>query len=299
MLPSPAAVDDRPLTAIGLVIGTVFLFSLSDIVTKHLTMKHPVELVLAVRYLASLLLLFVFAWPRVGNSLWKTVRTPWVIGRGVILAVCSLTLGYALRLMPVGETISIMYLFPILVMLLAIPLLREKVSRVGWLLAILGFLGVLMILRPGGGLDSVGVVLALLNAGLAAVFHLITRVLTKTESNLSLLFHATLVGAVCFGLAAIPSLESPLPTWEEMGLMVLLGLISTSGHFLFTVAYQYAPASLIAPANYMHLVWAALLSWVFFSHLPDQWTLLGMLMIVIAGSGIAIKTHLDKMRQPA
>ena len=118
---SPAAGDDRPLTAIGLVIGTVFLFSLSDVVTKHLTMRHPVELVVAVRYLASLLLLFVFAWPRVGNSLWKTVQTPWVIGRGVILALCSLTLGYAHRLMPVGETISIMYLFPILVMLMAIP----------------------------------------------------------------------------------------------------------------------------------------------------------------------------------
>mgnify|MGYP001165479088 FL=1 len=81
--------------------------------------------------------------------------------------------------------------------------------------------------------------------------------------------------------------------------MVLLGFMPTSGHFLFTVAYQYAPASLIAPANHMHLVWAALLSWVFFSHLPDQWTLLGMLMIVTAGAGIAIKTHLDKMRQPA
>ena len=299
MLPSPAAGDDRPLTAIGLVIGTVFLFSLSDVVTKHLTMRHPVELVVAGRYLASLLLLFVFAWPRVGNTLWQTVRTPWVIGRGVILAICSLTLGYALRLMPVGETISIMYLFPILVMLLAIPLLREQVSRVGWSLAILGFLGVLMILRPGGGLDAVGVVLALLNAGLAAVFHLITRVLTKTESNLSLLFHATLFGAVCFGLAAILSLESSLPTWGDLGLMVLLGLISTSGRLLFTVAYQCAPASFIAHANHMHLVWTALLSWVFFSHLPDQWTLLGILMIVTAGAGIAFKTHLDKMRQPA
>ena len=102
-----------------------------------------------------------------------------------------------------------------------------------------------MILRPGGELDSVGVVLALLNAGLVAVFHLITRVLTKTESNLSLLFHATLVGVVCFGLAAIPSLESSLPTWGDLGLMVLLGLISTLGHFLFTVDYQYASASLL------------------------------------------------------
>ena len=81
MFLSPAADDDRLLTAIGLVIGSVFLFSLSDVVTKHLTMRHPVELVVAVRYLPSLLLLSVFAWPRVGNSLWKTVRTPWVIDR--------------------------------------------------------------------------------------------------------------------------------------------------------------------------------------------------------------------------
>ena len=123
MFPSPAAGDDRPLTAIGLVISTVFLFSLSDVVTKHLTMRHPVELVVAVRYSASLLLLFALVWPRVGSSLWKTVQTRWVIGRGVILTLCSLTLGYALRFMPVGETISIMYLFLILVMLMAIPLL--------------------------------------------------------------------------------------------------------------------------------------------------------------------------------
>ena len=98
--------------------------------------KHPVKLVVAIRYLAGLLLLFAFAWPRVGNSLWRTVRTRWVIGRGVILPICCLTLGYALRLKTVGETISSMYLFQILVMLLAIPLLREQVSRISWLLAI-------------------------------------------------------------------------------------------------------------------------------------------------------------------
>ena len=126
MLPSPAAGDDRPLTAIGLIIGTVFLFSVSDVVTKHLTMRHPVERVVAVRYLASLLLLFVFAWPRVRNSLWKTVRTPRVIGRGVILAICSLTLDYALRLMPVGETISIMCLFPILVFCWQFPYCESR-----------------------------------------------------------------------------------------------------------------------------------------------------------------------------
>ena len=77
----------------------------------------------------------------------------------------------------------------------------------------------------------------------------------------------------------------------DSGLIASLGIILTSAHFLLTVAYRYAPASLIAPANWVHIVWAALLGWLFFDHLPDQWTILGMLVIIAAGAGIAIKTH--------
>ncbi len=249
---------------------------------------------------------FVFAWPRVGNSLLKkTVRTPWVIGRGVILALCSLTLGYAcvLRLMPAlwekpfrlcicFQSWSCCWQFPF-------RLYREQVSRVGWSLAILGFLGVLMILRPGGGLDSVGVVLALLNAGLAAVFHLITRNSYQNRIKSFPLVSCHLGWCGLLRIGSNTKFRSPPSQLEgfgtdglawvdfDLGALSLHSCLSIRSCF-FDRACQLHAFGLGSTTELG-----------FLQSPPDQWTLLGMLMIVIAGAGIAIKTHLDKMRQPA
>ena len=146
-------------------------------------------------------------------------------------------------------------------------------------------------MRLGGGLDTLGVTFALLAALLTAIFHLMTRVLSQTETSHALLFHSILVSTLCSCLLALSTWEGYLPSLMDSGLIALLGIILTSAHFLLTVAYRYAPASPIAPANWVHIVWAALLGWLFFDHLPDQWTILGMLVIIAAGVGIAIKTH--------
>ena len=114
-----------------------------------------------------------------GRTLWQIKRPRLVLCRGLVLVLGSLLIGHALRLMPVGETISILYSFPILVMILAIPLMGEQVSAINWGFAVLGFIGVLMVARPGGGLDTLGVTFALLTAILAAIFHLMTRVLER------------------------------------------------------------------------------------------------------------------------
>ena len=176
-------------------------------------------------------------------------------------------------------------------MILAIPLMGEQVSAINWGFAVLGFIGVLMVARPGGGLDTLGVTFALLTAILAAIFHLMTRVLSKTETSHALLFHTILISVPCSFLLALFTWEGHFPNLIDFGLIALLGLIIIAAHYLLTVAYKYAPASLVAPANWVHIVWAALLGWLFFDHLPDQWTILGMLVIIAAGVGIAIKTH--------
>ena len=143
------------------------------------------------------------------------------------------------------------------------------------------------------GLDTLGVTFALLTAILAAIFHLMTRVLSKTETSHSLLFYTILISVPCSFLLALFTWEGYFPNLMDLSLIALLGLIIIAAHYLLTVAYKYAPASLVAPANWVHVVWAALLGWLFFDHLPDQWTILGMLVIVAAGVGIAIKTHRD------
>ena len=107
-----------------------------------------------------------------------------------------------------------------------------------------------------------------------------------------------MVGAVCLSLAALFAWEGSFPNLKDFSLIALLGVIINIAYFLLTVAYQYAPASLIAPAHWMQVVWAALLSWLFFDHLPDQWTILGMVVIIAAGVGIAIKTHRENSNHP-
>ena len=199
--------ENRPLTAFAIVIGTVFLFALGEVLTTHLATRYPVELVMAIRYLVSLMLILTFLWPVMGRTLWQTRRTRWVLLRGLILVLASLMIGHALRLMPVGETISILYSFPILVMILSITLMKEKLSLFNWGGAFFGFAGVLIIVRPGGGLDTLGVTFALLTALLTAIFHLMTRVLSQTETSHALLFHSILVSTLCSCLLA-------LFTWE-------------------------------------------------------------------------------------
>jgi drug/metabolite transporter (DMT)-like permease len=276
---------------VALVVLATLGFALSDVMTKHLTTLYAVALVVAGRYLVNVGLLAVFLGPRHGAGLWRTRRTGLVILRALCLSAASLTMGLALRLMPVGETVAIIYLAPFAVMALAVPLLGERVPLGGWISAALGFAGVLLIVRPGGGLDTLGVVLAVANAGFAAAYHLLTRVLARTETTLALLFHTALIGALVF-CAMLPVFGlGPLPGPGDIALIAALGLLATLCHYLFTLAYREAPASLLAPVNYLHLVWAGLLGWVAFGHVPDATSLAGMALVTLAGVAVALRSR--------
>lgn len=281
----------RPLKGILLVVLATLAFASADVLTKHLTQNHPIPVVVAVRYLVNLGLLAVFLYPRMGAQLWRVRSPSLVLLRGFCLALASLTMGLALRLMPVGETVAIVYLSPFAVMLLAIPLLGEKVSWVGWLWAALGFAGVMLILRPGSGLDPWGVAFALMNAGLATGYHLLTRKLAGHESTMAMLFHTALVGAVFFSLGSLTSLDQLHFSAADLAWLAALGVLATLGHYLFTAAYREAPASLLAPVNYLHLVWAAGLGVVIFGHVPDAMSLVGMALVCASGIANAIRAR--------
>lgn len=289
----------RPLVGILFVVLATLAFALADVITKHLAMLYPVPVVVAVRYLVNLGLLALFLWPKNRAGLWQAQRTWLVLLRGLCLAAASLTMGWALQVMPVGETVAIIYLAPFAVMLLAVPLLGERVSTAGWAGAAFGFVGVLLIVRPGGSLDPMGVFFAVVNAGFATAYHLLTRLLSRTETTISMLFHTAWVGAVVFCVLAASELEGFAPPPLDIGLMALLGGLATLGHFLFTAAYREAPASLLAPVNYLHLVWAAGLGWLVFEHVPETWGLVGIAMVTIAGAAVAINSHLQRRKTKA
>lgn len=286
--PQPLHRPTRALVGVALVIGATGLFALSDVIAKVVMTDHPVAVVQAGRYLVNVLLLAILLAPRHGRALWQTQRTGLVTIRALLLAAASLTMGFALQRMPVGETVAIIYLAPFLVMLAAGPLLGETVGRASWIGATLAFCGVLLVVRPGTGLDPLGVVFALMNAGFGAGYHLLTRVLTRTERMMAMLFHVAVTGAVVFVILALPALPYLSLSLTDTALIVALGVLATVGHFLFTAAYREAPASLLAPVNYLHIVWATLLGWGVFAHVPDGMTLAGITLVLIAGTATAL-----------
>lgn len=282
------------LKGVALVVAATLAFAWADVLTKTLTAVYSISLVVALRYVVNLGLLTLLLGPSQGAGLWRVNRGGLVILRGLCLAAASLTMGLALRRMPVGETVAIVYLSPFAVMVLAGPLLGEKISPAGWIGAMVGFMGVLLIVRPGGGLDPMGVLFAVVNAGFATAYHLLTRVLARTETMTAMLFHTALIGSVIFCALAVAEAQPVLPDIKDTALMVLLGALATAGHFLFTAAYREAPASLLAPVNYLHLVWAAVLGWFVFGHMPAALSVLGMAMVVLAGAAVALRAHFSK-----
>ncbi len=282
------------LKGVIFVVLATLTFAVADVLTKHLTAIYALGLVIAVRYLVNLGLLAAIMGPKQGRGLWRTNRTALVMLRGLCLSAATLTMVLALRRLPVAETVAIIYLAPFAVMLLSGPLLGERVSVWGWVGAVFGFAGVVLILRPGGGLDPVGVGFALINACFATAYHLLTRVLTRTETMTSMLFHTALIGAVIFALLAAAETQGSWPSRADFVLMLLLGALAMGGHLLFTAAYAEAPAGLLAPVNYLHLVWAAILGGLVFNHWPAALSVLGMAMVVAAGAFTAWRAHVSQ-----
>lgn len=291
VVPVPAEAAHHPLRGVLLVMAAVLAFALGDVLTKHLTMRYDVSLVLTGRYVINLALLVAFLGPSHGWGLVRTQRTWLVMTRAGCLAVASLTMGLALRWMPLAETVAIIYLAPFAVMLLAVPILKERVSLAGWIGASVGFVGVLLIVRPGSGLAPLGVAFALTNATVATAYHLLTRVLARTDSTMAMLFHTAWVGCVLFSGMLLWSWDGVVPVAADWVLLGGLGALATLGHFLFTAAYRLAPASLLAPVNYMHLVWAGGLGWLVFGHLPDGLSIFGMGLVTAAGAGVALRSR--------
>lgn len=281
----------RPLLGVALVVGATFLFACNDATNKYLLATYDVPLVAAVRYIVHTMLMVAILAPTRSRQLVQTRRTGLVIVRSLCLVVGTLLAGLALQRMPIAETTSIIYLSPVVVVLLARPILGETIGLVGWLAALGGFLGVLLIARPGGGLDPLGVAFALSNVGATVAYYLLSRVLARTEQTLALIFYSALVGAICFGLASpwywFGTVPSPLDTL----LFISLGVTAGLGHFCFTAANRYTPASLLAPMTYLHLLWAGILGWSVFGQLPDGPGLVGMVIIALAGIAVAFRSR--------
>ncbi|TXH68524.1 MAG: DMT family transporter [Thiothrix sp.] len=286
------------MRGIVLTLIALFFFASMDTTIKYLAESYNIPLIVAIRYIVNTLFIVAIFAPRHGKALVKTQRTGLVLVRAASLTIMSLLVGYALKVMPVAEMIAISFLSPLLVALLARPLLGETIGFLGWLATLVGFTGVMFIAQPGNGLASSGVILMLLAVIVNTFYQLLSRLLAPTETTLALLFYASFFGALVFGLALPWVWYGMTPTPLQLILFISTGISGGIGHYLFTAAYRYAPATVIAPITYFQLLWAGLFGWLVFGDLPSAWSLLGMGLVVASGFIMMLKTRQPKLNKP-
>lgn len=291
--PQPPSVNPstHPFQGIVLFAVALLLFACMDTTTKYLAASYNVPLVVAIRYITHCLLMLIFLAPSQGKKLFKTQRTGLVLVRAASLATASLFMSLALQRMPVAETTAIVFLGPMLVVILAVPFLGERISKTGWVSAIIGFIGVLLIARPGSRLDLTGTLFACCAVCALVLYQLLSRALAHTEETIPLLFYTALIGAIVYGSLLPWSWHGPAPSLTQILLFLSMGVSGGLGHYLYTAAYRHASASLLAPINYLQLLWAGLLGWLVFSHVPDTLSIIGMAIIIVSGALIALKSR--------
>jgi drug/metabolite transporter (DMT)-like permease len=288
--------SSRTLHGVLFVIAAVALFACFDAGVKVASAIAPVGLVVWARYLFQVGFTAVTVLPRRGPALLRTDRPGLQLLRGLSLLTLSVTAFFSLKVMPVGEFTAIVMLTPLLITLLATLTLGERVSALRWALLAGGLLGALVVIRPKGDAHDLGWA-ALLPVGLVvsnALFQLVTSRLARSEDPATTHFYTGLTGAVLTSAVLPWSWQMLSPAgWA---LLVLLGMLSSSGHFLLILGYMRAGAALLTPFLYFQIIFATLVGWLWFGHAPDAMTLTGI--AIITGCG-ALGTWLANREQPS
>jgi drug/metabolite transporter (DMT)-like permease len=217
--------------------------------------------------------------------------------RGLLNAAAMLTFFYALGITPLATVAALSFTTPLFATLLAMLLLKEAVGPRRAMGVLLGFAGALIILRPGFEALTLGPALALLSSCCWAAALIDIKVLSRTESSLTITFYAALFLTPITGIAALPFWSWPNPA--HWGLLVLAGALGSLGQMSLAHAFHHAEATQVLPADFTKLIWAALIGWLAFAEVPDIWTLLGG--SVIFGSVVYVAYREARIRslQPA
>ena len=277
-----------PLAAILLIVGAVGCFTLLDGIVKYLTAHYPVPLLVWARYLVQALLMVAWLAPRLGTRLVRTRQPVLQLVRGAILVASSLLFVSALRRMPLAEATAINYTTPTLVILLAVVVLKERMTPPRWAFVVAGMAGMLLIVRPGTAILGAGAAFAFGAALCYATFQILTRTLAAEDPRVTL-FYPALVGSVLMTLTLPFVVWPPDVAWPHIILILITGALGTVGHFLFILAFQRAPASGLTPFTYLQIVFATLFGWAVFGQFPDGAGLAGM--AIIGSTGLLLAWH--------
>jgi drug/metabolite transporter (DMT)-like permease len=290
--------DNRALATLCVLTG-IGLASAQDAVVKYMSSGYPAYETLLFRCIGSLPVIAFMLW-REGNWSLATPLWPRVLARSLILAGAYLSFVLAIAAMPIANAVAIYFTMPFFVAGLAGPLLGERVRFHRWMAIIAGFVGVLIMVRPGVGVFEPAAILALMSAMGYAVGQMLGRPLSQkvapiviaTWQNFVYAGLAILIGilfaTVDFGTFSHPSLIFLSRPWVWPGafdtaLLLGHGVLAACAMILFIHAYRLAETNFVAPFEYSAMIWAVGYGLLLFGDFPDAWTWIGAAIVIVAG----------------
>jgi drug/metabolite transporter (DMT)-like permease len=271
------------LGGVLMAVAAVACFAALDTTTKYVSLSVPLLMALWFRYAFQAAATTAIVLPLRGLSALRTRHPNFQALRGVLLLASSLFAFASLKYMPVGEFTAILMVAPLAITVLAATVLKEKVTLLRWVFVAGGFIGTLIVIRPGGQAFGWTSLLPLAMVGTNAWFQVLTSKLARTEDPLTMHFYTGWVGTLIASLA-LPFVWAWLPNPWLWGGLCFMGLMATVGHFLLILAYQRAPASTLTPYLYAQIAFAMLGGWLVFAHVPDGWSVTGISMIAVCGA---------------
>jgi drug/metabolite transporter (DMT)-like permease len=281
-------------SAVGWLILAVTTFASLDTVAKILSQTMPITVAVWFRYMIPSVLLGVWLFARGGRNALATPNLWLQAARGAMLVLSTLCFWTALKHLPLVEAATVSFIGPTVLVVMSALILREKPEPIHWVALAMGFVGVLIVLRPGFSHPGEGAVAALGSAFFYCLYQILTRKLASSHSALVMLFYANALGAVILSFVVPATVRVPVG-WEWAG-VAALGLFGGFGHWCMIRAYTKADAPTLAPFMYSQLAVTTLYGWLVFNSLPDGYTLLGMLVII--GSGLIVLLDLRRVGKP-
>jgi drug/metabolite transporter (DMT)-like permease len=275
----------------ALLTLSTFCFASMDATAKGLMTRYEPMQVIWARYAVQALLVIAIVSPWL-RSVARTRHLKLQVIRSGFLFGSTLCGFFAFSFMPLAEATAIFEVGPLAITALAALVLGEKVGVRRWTAVAVGFVGAMIVIRPGGAAFQPAALLPLAGAMSFAAYAIATRFLSDAESFWTTSLYSALLGA------ALASLSLPYvwrtPTAADAAVMLMMGAIGTAGQLLIIKAFNAAPASAIAPFTYAHLIWATFWGYVAFGDMPDLWTAVGAAVIV--GSGVYVWRRERRLR---
>ncbi|WPZ35638.1 DMT family transporter [Thalassobaculum sp. OXR-137] len=290
----PSAPQDRVLLGIGLMLLSVALLPIMEGLAKSMSDRYVVVQLVFARFAFQSLFIVPIAALRHGRELRRGNRLALQIARGLSILAGTGFFYWSLRTLPLADGLALMFVAPLIVTAISALFLGEQVGARRWAAVLVGFLGVLVILRPGLGVFQPGAVLALAAGCCIATYALLTRHLSTAAPPLVTLAYTSLVGALCTAILLPFVWNTPdAGDWLRMAVM---GSVGAFGHYFMIRAFEQAPASVISPFIYAEIVMATTIGYLWFGDFPDAFTWTGIAILIASGVYLSWREHVAQRR---